>query len=99
MRKAIAGHKLTLRESFGMVDNVCLNAVRGISDLVMVPGLMSITMLMAGVQGVLMPLTVDLSGSRSRPSTFVNRRPRRVAQAGSNASGSVRVDPRRITPR
>jgi ABC-2 type transport system permease protein len=31
---------------------------------VMVPGLMSITMLMAGVQGVLMPLTVDLSGSR-----------------------------------
>ena len=31
---------------------------------VMVPGLMSITMLMAGVQGVLMPLTTDLSGSR-----------------------------------
>ena len=31
---------------------------------VMVPGLMSITMLMAGVQGVLMPLSVDLSGTR-----------------------------------
>ena len=31
---------------------------------VMVPGLMSITMLMAGVQGVLMPLVTDLSGSR-----------------------------------
>lgn len=31
---------------------------------VMVPGLMSITMLMAGVQGVLMPLAQDLSGSR-----------------------------------
>ena len=31
---------------------------------VMVPGLMSITMLMAGVQGVLMPLAIDLSGSR-----------------------------------
>jgi ABC-2 type transport system permease protein len=31
---------------------------------VMVPGLMSITMLMAGVQGVLMPLVSDLSGSR-----------------------------------
>jgi ABC-2 type transport system permease protein len=31
---------------------------------VMVPGLMSITMLMAGVQGVLLPLTIDLSGSR-----------------------------------
>jgi len=31
---------------------------------VMVPGLMSIACLMAGVQGVLMPLTGDLSGSR-----------------------------------
>ena len=31
---------------------------------VMVPGLMSITMLMAGVQGVLMPLAADLSGTR-----------------------------------
>ncbi len=31
---------------------------------VIVPGLMSITMLMAGVQGVLMPLSIDLSGSR-----------------------------------
>jgi ABC-2 type transport system permease protein len=31
---------------------------------VMLPGLMSISMLMAGVQGVLMPLSVDLSGTR-----------------------------------
>jgi len=31
---------------------------------VMVPGLMSITMLMAGVQGVLMPLVTDLAGTR-----------------------------------
>jgi ABC-2 type transport system permease protein len=31
---------------------------------VMIPGLMSITMLMAGVQAVLMPLANDLSGSR-----------------------------------
>jgi ABC-2 type transport system permease protein len=31
---------------------------------IMVPGLMSITMLMAGVQGVLMPLAADLSGTR-----------------------------------
>ena len=31
---------------------------------VMVPGLMSITMLMAGVQGILMPLAADLSGTR-----------------------------------
>lgn len=31
---------------------------------VMLPGLMSISILMAGVQGVLMPLAADLSGSR-----------------------------------
>ena len=31
---------------------------------VLVPGLMSLTMLMAGVQGVLLPLSVDLSGTR-----------------------------------
>jgi ABC-2 type transport system permease protein len=31
---------------------------------VMLPGLMSITILMAGVQGVLMPLSVDLAGTR-----------------------------------
>ena len=30
----------------------------------MVPGLMAIAILMAGVQGVLMPLVQDLSGSR-----------------------------------
>jgi ABC-2 type transport system permease protein len=41
-----------------------LNLVADEFRTVMVPGLMSITMLMAGVQGVLMPLTVDLSGSR-----------------------------------
>jgi hypothetical protein len=33
---------MTMRESFSMVDNVCLNAVRGISDLVMVPGLINV---------------------------------------------------------
>jgi len=31
---------------------------------VMVPGLMSITMMMAGVQGVLLPLSIDLAGNR-----------------------------------
>ena len=41
-----------------------LNLVADEFRTVMVPGLMSITMLMAGVQGVLMPLAVDLSGSR-----------------------------------
>jgi ABC-2 type transport system permease protein len=41
-----------------------LQLVAGSFRTVIVPGLMSITMLMAGVQGVLMPLSVDLSGSR-----------------------------------
>jgi cell division protein FtsZ len=39
---ALAGMKMTLRESFAMVDSVCVNAVRGISDLVMVPGLINV---------------------------------------------------------
>jgi cell division protein FtsZ len=39
---ALAGQKMTLRESFSMVDTVCLNAVRGISDLIMVPGLINV---------------------------------------------------------
>jgi ABC-2 type transport system permease protein len=41
-----------------------LNLVADEFRTVMVPGLMSITMLMAGVQGVLMPLAADLSGTR-----------------------------------
>jgi ABC-2 type transport system permease protein len=41
-----------------------LNLVAPEFRTVMVPGLMAITMLMAGVQGVLMPLVIDLSGSR-----------------------------------
>ncbi len=39
---ALAGMKMTLRDSFAMVDNVCVNAVRGISDLVLVPGLINV---------------------------------------------------------
>jgi len=38
----LAGVKMTLKDAFGMVDNVLLNAVRGISDLVMVPGLINV---------------------------------------------------------
>ncbi len=41
-----------------------MGLVSGEFRTVMVPGLMSITMLMAGVQGVLMPLAADLSGTR-----------------------------------
>jgi ABC-2 type transport system permease protein len=41
-----------------------MNLVAAEFRTVMIPGLMAITMLMAGVQGVLMPLVIDLSGSR-----------------------------------
>lgn len=39
---AVAGKKTSLKDSFALVDAVCLNAVRGISDLVMVPGLVNV---------------------------------------------------------
>ncbi len=38
----LAGMKMTLKDAFAMVDNVLLNAVRGISDLVLVPGLINV---------------------------------------------------------
>jgi cell division protein FtsZ len=38
----VAGVKTTLRDAFVQVDNVCLGAVRGISDLVLVPGLINV---------------------------------------------------------
>src|SRR5215470_4747879 len=34
---SLAGMKMTLKDAFVMVDNVCVNAVRGISDLVIAP--------------------------------------------------------------
>jgi cell division protein FtsZ len=39
---SLAGMKMTLKDAFSMVDNVCLNAVRGISDLVIAPGLINV---------------------------------------------------------
>src|SRR3984885_12122747 len=39
---SLAGMKMTLKDAFAMVDNVCLNAVRGISDLVIAPGLIHV---------------------------------------------------------
>src|SRR6516225_7434293 len=39
---SIAGMKTTLKDAFAMVDNVCVNAVRGISDLVIAPGLINV---------------------------------------------------------
>lgn len=41
-----------------------LGLVAGNFATVFIPGLMSITMMMAGVQGILMPLASDLSGTR-----------------------------------
>jgi ABC-2 type transport system permease protein len=41
-----------------------LGLVAGNFGTVLMPGLMSITMMMAGVQGILMPLAGDLSGTR-----------------------------------
>src|SRR3954447_24242679 len=38
----LAGMKMTLKDAFAMVDNVLLNAVRGISDLVIAPGLINV---------------------------------------------------------
>ncbi len=39
---ALAGRSMTLQESFNLVDSVCATAVRGISDLVMMPGLINV---------------------------------------------------------
>ena len=39
---SLAGMKMTLKDAFAKVDNVCLNAVRGISDLVIAPGLINV---------------------------------------------------------
>jgi cell division protein FtsZ len=57
----LAGRNLTLRESFNMVDNVCLTAVRGISDLVMVPGLINVDF--ADVRAIMTGMGRALMGS------------------------------------
>ena len=57
----LAGRNLTLRESFNMVDNVCSTAVRGISDLVMVPGLINVDF--ADVRSIMTGMGRALMGS------------------------------------
>jgi cell division protein FtsZ len=57
----LAGRNLTLRESFNMVDSVCLTAVRGISDLVMVPGLINVDF--ADVRSIMTGMGRALMGS------------------------------------
>ena len=39
---SLAGMKMTLKDAFAMADDVCLNAVRGISDLIIAPGLINV---------------------------------------------------------
>ena len=72
-----------------------LNLVADSFRTVMLPGLMSITMMMAGVQGVLMPLTQDLSGTprggRAHPGA--DQRPGRGPREGRGGG-----DPRRRSP-
>jgi cell division protein FtsZ len=58
---SLAGRNLTLRESFNMVDSVCLAAVRGISDLVMVPGLINVDF--ADVRSIMTGMGRALMGS------------------------------------
>jgi cell division protein FtsZ len=57
----LAGKNLTLRESFNLVDSVCLTAVRGISDLVMVPGLINVDF--ADVRSIMTGMGRALMGS------------------------------------
>jgi cell division protein FtsZ len=57
----LAGKKLTFRESFNLVDSVCLTAVRGISDLVMVPGLINVDF--ADVRAIMTGMGRALMGS------------------------------------
>jgi cell division protein FtsZ len=57
----LAGKTLTLRESFNMVDSVCLTAVRGISDLVLVPGLINVDF--ADVRSIMTGMGRALMGS------------------------------------
>jgi cell division protein FtsZ len=57
----LAGKKLTLKESFNLVDSVCLTAVRGISDLVMVPGLINVDF--ADVRSIMTGMGRALMGS------------------------------------
>jgi cell division protein FtsZ len=57
----LAGKKLTLKESFNLVDSVCLTAVRGISDLVLVPGLINVDF--ADVRAIMTGMGRALMGS------------------------------------
>jgi cell division protein FtsZ len=58
---ALAGVKMSLKDAFAMVDNVCVNAVRGISDLVIMPGLINVDF--ADVRTVMTGMGRALMGS------------------------------------
>ena len=58
---ALAGKHMTLCESFNMVDSVCTTAVRGISDLVMMTGLINVDF--ADVRAIMTGMGRTLMGS------------------------------------
>ena len=77
---SLAGMKMTLKDAFAMVDNVCLNAVRGISDLVIAPGLINVDF--ADVRTIMTGMGRALMG------TGVGRGDKRATEAAQQAISS-----------
>jgi cell division protein FtsZ len=77
---SLAGMKMTLKDAFAMVDNVCLNAVRGISDLVIAPGLINVDF--ADVRTIMTGMGRALMG------TGVGRGDKRAVEAAQQAISS-----------
>ena len=70
-----------------------LGLVSATFGTVMMPGLMAIAILMAGVQGVLMPLVQDFSGTREVDERLLA--PLSVLGVAAGASSPARSTPRR----
>ncbi|MFL5307814.1 MAG: cell division protein FtsZ [Polyangia bacterium] len=77
---SLAGMKMTLKDAFAMVDNVCLNAVRGISDLVIAPGLINVDF--ADVRTIMTGMGRALMG------TGIGRGDKRATEAAQQAISS-----------
>ena len=71
---SLAGMKMTLKDAFAMVDNVCLNAVRGISDLVIAPGLINVDF--ADVRTIMTGMGRALMGTGMGTATSAPSKPR-----------------------
>ncbi len=77
---SLAGMKMTLKDAFAMVDNVCVNAVRGISDLVIAPGLINVDF--ADVRTIMTGMGRALMG------TGIGRGDKRAVEAAQQAISS-----------